>query len=36
MPANTLASYYGGTVDKELTQAPFFTAKLAGCECPSS
>jgi quercetin dioxygenase-like cupin family protein len=36
MPANTLASYYDGTVTKELTQAPFFTAKLAGCQCPSS
>lgn len=34
MPANTLASFYGGTVTKQTAQTPFFTAKLAGCSCP--
>ena len=34
MPANTLASYYGGTVTKQTAQTPFLTAQLAGCFCP--
>ena len=34
MPANTLASYYGGRVGKADTALPSLTtAPLAGCSC---